>query len=265
VEGPEVRYATSGDVHIAYGVVGDGPIDVVFVSGWVLSSFGVPWEGSALDFYRGISSFARLILFGKRSWDVRPYSGDFRSRDAHGRHPRVMDAVGSERAAIMGFSEGGAMSVLFAATYPERTAALVLYSTPRSWFRTDEYPWAETREEMRAWLEGEEGRRGTKEWCDDTLRYLAPSTVGDPATRRWWRRWVQGSASLGAIKAMELMNSEINVCHSWRSRSRRSPSTAPTTKTSLPSRCGTRLIASPELASSSWMASIMAGGSIPRR
>jgi hypothetical protein len=62
VEGPEVRYATSGDVHIAYGVVGDGPIDVVFVSGWVLSSFGVPWEGSALDFYRGISSFARLCL-----------------------------------------------------------------------------------------------------------------------------------------------------------------------------------------------------------
>jgi hypothetical protein len=66
VEGPEIRYASSGDVHIAYGVVGDGPIDVVFVSGWVLSNFGVPWQGSAADFYRGMSSFARLILFDKR-------------------------------------------------------------------------------------------------------------------------------------------------------------------------------------------------------
>ena len=66
MEGPEVRYASSGDVHIAYGVAGDGPIDVVFVSGWVLSNFGVPWQGSAADFYRSMFSFARLILFDKR-------------------------------------------------------------------------------------------------------------------------------------------------------------------------------------------------------
>jgi pimeloyl-ACP methyl ester carboxylesterase len=63
---PEIRYAANGDVHVAYGVVGDGPIDVVFVSGWVLSNFGVPWEGSARQFYEGIASFARLILFDKR-------------------------------------------------------------------------------------------------------------------------------------------------------------------------------------------------------
>jgi pimeloyl-ACP methyl ester carboxylesterase/class 3 adenylate cyclase len=215
VEGPELQYAISGDVHIAYGVVGDGPMDVVFVSGWVLSNFGVPWEGSAADFYHGMSSFARLILFDKRGLgmsdrtrgipDLQTRMDDIRA---------VMDAAGSERAAIMGFSEGGSMSVLFAATYPERTAALVLYSTPLSWFRTKEYPWAATREEMRAWIESQEGRRGTEEWCDERLGYSAPSTVGDPATRRWWRRWVQSSASPGAIKAMGLMNSEINVCHS---------------------------------------------------
>jgi pimeloyl-ACP methyl ester carboxylesterase len=214
VEGPEVRYAASGDVHIAYAVVGNGPIDVVFVSGWVLSNFGVPWEGSAADFYRGMSSFARLILFDKRGLglsdraqgipDLQTRMDDIRA---------VMDAVGSERAAIMGFSEGGPMSVLFAATYPERTAALVLYSTPLCWFRTEEYPWAATRAELRASLQSEEGIRGTEEWCDDWLRELAPTTASDPATRRWWRRWVQGSASPGAIKAMSLMNSEINVCH----------------------------------------------------
>ena len=103
------------------------------------------------------------------------------------------------------------MSMLFAATYPERTAALVLYSTPVSWSRTRDYPWALTREEWRAFLESEEGVRGTDEWCDARLRELAPTTAGELDVRRWWRRWVQSSASPGAIKAMSLMNSEIDV------------------------------------------------------
>ena len=168
VESPEIRYARSGDVHVAYGVVGDGPIDVVFVSGWVLSNFGAPWEGSAADFYRGVSSFARLVLFDKRgigmSDRTQPGSRILETRMDDIR--AVMDAAGSRRAAIMGFSEGGPMSMLFAATYPERTAALVLYSTPVSWSRTDHYPWAPTREEWRAFLGSEEGVRGTDEWCD---------------------------------------------------------------------------------------------------
>ena len=214
VEGPEVRYATSGDVHIAYGTVGNGPMDVVFVSGWVLSNFGVPWEGSALDFYRGMSSFARLILFDKRGLGMSDRAQGIPDLETRMDDIRaVMDAAGSERAAIMGFSEGGPMSVLFAATYPERTAALVLYSTPLSWFRTDEYPWAATREENRAWLASEDGIRGTDEWYNGRLRELAPSTASDPATQRWWRRWVQSSASPGAIKAMSVMNADINVCH----------------------------------------------------
>jgi class 3 adenylate cyclase/pimeloyl-ACP methyl ester carboxylesterase len=212
VESPEIRYARSGDVHIAYGVVGDGPIDVVFVSGWVVSNFGTPWEGSAADFFREVSSFARLILFDKRGIgmsDRTPGIPDLETRMDDIR--AVMDAAGSRRAAIVGFSEGGPMSMLFAATYPERTAALVLYSTPVSWLRTDEYPWALTRAEMRAVLESEEGARGTDEWCDGKLRGFAPTTADDPATRQWWRRWVRSSASPGAIKAMALMNSEIDV------------------------------------------------------
>jgi class 3 adenylate cyclase/pimeloyl-ACP methyl ester carboxylesterase len=212
VESPEIRYARSGDVHIAYGVVGDGPIDVVFVSGWVLSNFGAPWEGSAADFYRDVSSFARLILFDKRGIGMSDRAHGIPDLETRMDDIRaVMDAAGSTRAAIMGFSEGGPMSMLFAATYPERTAALVLYSTPVSWFRTDDYPWAPTREQWRAFFQSEEGARGTDEWCDDRLRELAPTTADDPVTKRWWRRWVQSSASPGAIKAMSLMNSEIDV------------------------------------------------------
>jgi pimeloyl-ACP methyl ester carboxylesterase/class 3 adenylate cyclase len=212
VESPEIRYARSGDVYIAYGVVGDGPIDVVFVSGWVLSNFGPPWEGSAADFYREVSSFARLILFDKRGIGMSDRTHGIPDLETRMDDIRaVMDAAGSRRAAIMGFSEGGPMSMLFAATYPERTAALVLYSTPAAWFRTDDYPWAMTREEIRAFIASGDNVRGTDEWCDNRLRDLAPSTAGDPATRRWWRRWVQSSASPGAIKAMSVMNSEIDV------------------------------------------------------
>src|ERR1700694_1542115 len=116
---PEIRYAKSGDVNIAYSVVGNGPFDVVFVSGWVLSNLEVGWEGSAAEFYKGISSFCRLILFDKRGTGLSDrVSGmpDFDTRMDDVR--AVMDAAGSRRAAVMGFSEGGPLAILFAATHP---------------------------------------------------------------------------------------------------------------------------------------------------
>jgi class 3 adenylate cyclase/pimeloyl-ACP methyl ester carboxylesterase len=213
---PEIRYAANGDVHIAYGVVGDGPIDVVFVSGWVLSNFGVPWEGSARQFYEGIASFARLILFDKRGLGMSDRAAGIPDLETRMDDIRaVMDAVGSRRAAILGFSEGGPMSMLFAATYPERTAALVLYSTPISWTRTDEYPWGSTREEVREIIRARDaaGDRGSDRFCQEFLQGLAPTTADDPETQNWWRRWVQQSASPGAIRALSVMNSEINAVH----------------------------------------------------
>ena len=115
-------------MHIAHGVAGDGPIDVVFVSRWVLSNFGVPWQGSAADFYRGMSSFGRLILFDKRGLGMSDRAQGIPDLETRMDDIRaVMDAAGSERAAIMGFSEGGPMSVLFAATFP---------SGPRPWCST---------------------------------------------------------------------------------------------------------------------------------
>jgi hypothetical protein len=125
----------------------------------------------------------------------------------------VMDAAGSRRAALMGFSEGGPMSILFAATYPERTAALVLYGSGATWIRADDYPWELSREERAEFLRKENSDIGTDSWLDDRLKDLAPTTSADPEIKRWWRRWVRVSASPGAITAMRVMNAEIDVRH----------------------------------------------------
>jgi class 3 adenylate cyclase/pimeloyl-ACP methyl ester carboxylesterase len=213
VDAPEVRYAKSGDVNVAYAVMGNGPFDVVFVSGWVLSNLEVAHEGSAVDFYTGISSFCRLILFDKRGTglsdrvhgvpDLETRMDDVRA---------VMDAVGSRRAALMGFSEGGPLAILFAASHPERTAALVLYGTLATFTRKEDYPWAPTAEE-RADFYRRAAPIGTDEWADDALKGLAPSINQDPEIKRWWRRWVRVSASPGAVTALRAMNVEIDVRH----------------------------------------------------
>ena len=216
MESPEIQYATSGDTHIAYAVVGDGPIDVVFVSGWVISNFGAAWEGTGRALYEGISKFARLILFDKRGIGMSDRAVGIPDLETRMDDVRaVMDAVGSKRAAVMGFSEGGPMSMLFAATYPERTAALVLYSTPLSFFRTDEYIWADTREEIQEFIRQRDiaGNRGSAEFCQEYLEGLAPTTAHDPEVQKWWRRWVQSSASPGAIRALGVMNSQLNAEH----------------------------------------------------
>jgi pimeloyl-ACP methyl ester carboxylesterase/class 3 adenylate cyclase len=213
VEAPEVRYARSGDVNVAYSVVGDGPFDVVFVSGWVLSNLEVGWEGSAAEFYKGISSFSRLILFDKRGTGLSDrVSGapDLETRMDDVR--AVMDAAGSRRAAVMGFSEGGPLATLFAATYPERTAALVLYGSGATFKRAEDYPWSPTQEEL-AELIRKEAAIGTDPWLDDRLKGLAPTASDDPDIKRWWRRWVRVSASPGAVLALRAMNTEIDVRH----------------------------------------------------
>src|SRR3989304_4907369 len=140
-DAPEVRYAKSGDVSIAYSVVGDGPIDLVFIAGWVLSSLEVAWEGPPADFFRRLASFLRLILFDKRGTGLSRRMTRIPDRETRMDDTRaVMDAVGSKRAAILGVSEGGPMTLLFAATYPERTAAALLYGGGLANGRAAEYP-----------------------------------------------------------------------------------------------------------------------------
>src|SRR5438034_7245521 len=127
---PQTRYAASGDVNIAYQVVGDGPIDLVFVPGFV-SHLDLQWADPRIArFLEKLASFARLILFDKRGTGLSdPVAGPAPLEDRMDDVRAVMDAAGSERAALLGLSEGGPMSVLFATTYPERTRALILCGT----------------------------------------------------------------------------------------------------------------------------------------
>ena len=123
----ETRYARSGDTHIAYQVAGSGPLDLVFVMGWV-SSIDWFWaEPRVAHFMRRLAGFSRLILFDKRGTGLSDRVAELPTLEQRMDDVRaVMDAVGSKRAALFGISEGAAMCALFGATYPERTAALAI-------------------------------------------------------------------------------------------------------------------------------------------
>jgi len=205
----ETRYALSGELRIAYQSVGEGPIDLVHVPGWV-SHVEYGWEEPSLArFYRGLTAFSRLILFDKRGTglsdraaglpDIQQRMDDVRA---------VMDAAGSRRAAIFGWSEGVGMAIIFAATYPERTAALVLFGAfaKREW--SPDYPWAPTPEER---------KRGyydviERDWGGPVgIEQIAPSRAGDPAFRDWWGTYQRRSASPAAALALARMNTSIDV------------------------------------------------------
>jgi len=205
----EVQYARSGDVNIAYQVVGAGPLDLVLVPGFV-SHLELDWEEPhSARFLEQLASFSRLIRFDKRGTGLSDRPGGLPDLETRMDDVRaVMDAVDSERAAIFGYSEGGPLSVLFAATYPARTVALVLYGTyAKRRDPTDDYPWAATRSERLRYADEIE-----REWAwEADLRRMAPSA--DEAMATWWARRAHASASPGAARDLILLNSEIDVRH----------------------------------------------------
>ena len=129
---PRTRYAKSGDISIAYQVVGDGPNDLVYIPGWV-SNVETAWEDPPVArFLERLGSFSRLILFNKRGTGLsdRVPLNELPTLEQRMDDVRaVMDAAGSERAALFGASEGGVLCALFAATYPERSSALIVYGS----------------------------------------------------------------------------------------------------------------------------------------
>jgi len=207
---PPVQYAANGDIHIAYQVLGDGPLDLVFVAG-ALTNLDVLWEMS--DYRRAcerLASFSRLILFDKRGMGLsdRVRIGTLEERMDDVR--AILDAVGSNTTALMGVSEGGPMSILFAATYPERTRGLVLCGAEVKEERTADWPWGEaTREEFEEWMdmEGVLSRWGDGLWADR----LAPSRAGDPQLREQFGRLQVQSATPHDGVAFMRMAFEIDV------------------------------------------------------
>ena len=207
---PQTRYTKSGPVHIAYQVVGDGPIDLVLVHGWI-SHIEHQWEDPALArFLERLASFSRLIIFDKRGTGLSDRVSENALPALEQRMDdvrAVMDAVGCSRAALLGISEGGPMCALFAATYPERTAALVLYGTYAKWIRDAEYPWAPTREDHEAAFVAYEKKWGTP----IGLKVFAPTIAGDERWRQWWARHLRLAASPSAGVALYRMNIEIDI------------------------------------------------------
>ena len=206
----DVRYATSGDVRIAYDVFGAGPRDLVFAHGWV-TNLELLWEhprvAAALE---RLGSFCRVINFDKRGTglsDRVPVEQlptlEQRMDDVRA----VMDAASSERAVLFGHSEGGPMCMLFAAAYPERTESLALYGTFAVRRRQPDYPWAPTPDER-----AERVRTLRDEWGGVAhLELLAPGLVDDREFRDWWARYLRSSASPAAAAALTSMNSEVDV------------------------------------------------------
>ena len=207
---PETMYARSGDVNIAYQVVGDAPLDLVFVMGWV-SHMEYFWqEPRFARFLIRLASFSRLILIDKRGTglsDRVPINQlptlEQRMDDVRA----VMDAVGSERAALCGVSEGGPMCSLFAATYPEKTLALVMIGTYAKRIRDEEYPWGPTQEQREQFFEVMRKQWGGPVGIDER----APSVANDPEFREWWATYLRMGASPGAAVALTQMNAEIDV------------------------------------------------------
>ena len=205
---PETRYAKSGEVNIAYQVIGDGPIDLVYVPGWV-THLEYGWEQPLLAcFYARLASFSRLMLFDKRGTGLSDQTTELPTLEQRMDDVRaVMEAVGSERATLFGISEGGNMSLLFAATYPERTFALITFGVFAKRVWDPEYPWAPTPKERQKFYDAIE-----REWGGPIgVEELAPSVAHDESFREWWASYQRRSASPGAARALARMNTLIDV------------------------------------------------------
>jgi len=207
---PKTQYAKSGDLHIAYQVTGSGPLDLVFVPGFVShleSQWEHPWSARFLE---RLGSFSRLIRYDKRGTGLSDRVGGIPTLEQRMDDVRaVMDALGSERAALLGVSEGGPMSLLFAATYPERTSALVLYGSyaRRAW--APEHTSGRTEQEWQAMIDSIERGWGDPGGLDIDL--WAPSAAGDEGYLQWASTYRRLAASPGAAVTVMQMNKEIDV------------------------------------------------------
>jgi class 3 adenylate cyclase len=205
---PETRYAKSGDVRIAYQVVGHGPIDLLYAPSFI-THVEFAWERPEIArFYEALGSLARLILYDKRGTGLSdPFVGPPTLEQRVDDIEAVLDAVGSERAALFGSSEGAPNCTVFAATYPGRVSHLIVFSPFVVAMRDDECPWAWAPEYFEMFIESIDHA-----W--DTglgLEMVCPSLVGDERAQRWYGRFWRHSASPAIAKALMRLNANLDI------------------------------------------------------
>ena len=208
---PTTKYAKSGDVHIAYQVVGEGPQNLVLVPGWV-SHLEYAWEEPYYSsFLRRLASFSRLILLDRRGTGLSDRVNDLPTLEQRMDDVRaVMDAASAERAALFGISEGGPLCMMFAATYPARTSALVLYGTYARMLRAPDYPIGMPVEALGKFLDKVEESWGTGALSSDVF---APSHAKDDAFRQSWARFERLAVSPSGMRALLRMHHENDARH----------------------------------------------------
>lgn len=211
---PETRYATSGEVQIAYQAFGAGP-NLVWVPGW-LSQLDLYWEEPALArFLARLSSFSRVVVFDRRGLGLSdrvsaalPPPLETRMDDIRA----VLDDLGVSRASILGQGYATPLALVFASAYPERVSSLVLYApTAKGGLRTDDYPWGSTAAEHQEWIERSTRLWGTKEFAAEWLARLAPSVAGDDRVVEWTARVIRAAGSPAASRALTQMNAAVDV------------------------------------------------------
>jgi class 3 adenylate cyclase len=201
-----IRYAHNGDISIAYTVMGDGSLDVLFIGGFV-SHLEIGLElPLAQRFWERIGSFARVIAFDKRGMGLSD-AGAYTLENIVDDALAVLDACGVERAVVFGVSEGGSAATMLAATHSDRVIAMVQYGTYARVSRAEDYPeGAPVAVTRRFW------NRMIESWGDAaSLEHWAPSAAHDPELREWWTRWVRSGASPGAMRAIGLMYEALDV------------------------------------------------------
>jgi class 3 adenylate cyclase/pimeloyl-ACP methyl ester carboxylesterase len=209
-ESGEIRYANSGGVSVAYEVNGSGSVDLVYVGGWITHLEAAREDPGIVRFQDSLRRFARVVDFDKRGTGLSDRVPDAELPTMEERMDdirAVMDAVGLERASLFGFSEGGSLAMLFAATYPHRTASLVLWGSHASMVRRPDYPWGLTQAEIDEAAQAYGERWGT----GVALSAFSPSRGHDPAARQWWARFQRLAVSPGAAVALLRMNAQTDV------------------------------------------------------
>ena len=208
----EIRYAKSGNVHIAYQTLGHGPIDLVLGFSGV-AQLEVMWdEPSIVRQFRSIAEFSRLILFDKRGVGLSDRNvGVATLEDRMDDIRAVLDAIGSQRAVLFGTLDGAPLSLLFAATYPQKTVALVLWGGQARGVWSPDYPWARTLESWESEIARDEEEWGSDAHIDRVVAQLAPSRAADPAFRKWMGRRIRYGASPAEGSALARMRMRIDV------------------------------------------------------